>query len=159
MPNHPIVPKRHRLSTGFLIAIFMGPLVAAHVLYAWRDNLNFKTTQTGTFLSPPLSAQSLPFFDTTFLGKWQLIYLRPKTCDTPCQNLMASLPQIHMALGKEKHRVKYRTLSANVDLPLKVGEIAIIDPQGWIIMHYPANSDLKGLLRDLRQLLRLSHVG
>jgi hypothetical protein len=160
MSHHPLKTKSNKFITTGLIAVFILPLIAAHVLYALRDHLAFKTIQTGQLLSPPFKAKNLPFFSHTFLGKWQLIYIHTTKCNATCTATLSALEKIHFALGKEKHRVEYREIIQAHSIPiLTIGEIAIIDPQGWIIMRYAANADLKGLLRDLRQLLRVSHVG
>jgi len=36
------------------------------------------------------------------------------------------------------------------------GEFYIIDPNGYIMMHYAADSDPKGILKDLKRLLSVS---
>ena len=152
--------KHNKFITSALILVFILPLVAAHLLYATRDHFTFKTTESGKLFSPPIHVQSFPFFNNTFLGKWQIIYISSIPCNASCQTMMSTLEKIHSALGKEKYRVEYRMVMAPKNMQiLPEGDIAIVDPQGWLIMHYPVQSDLKGLLRDMRQLLRLSHVG
>lgn len=160
MINCHLKTKHNKFVTFWLIVVFVLPIIGAHLLYLGRNHFTFKTTQTGLLLAPPLKAEHFSFFNNGYLGKWQLVYINSHVCETKCQTTMSDLAKIHFALGKEKTRVEYRqvSLSQNI-LPLTQGDIAIIDPQGWIIMHYPAYSDLKGLLRDLRQLLRLSHAG
>lgn len=152
--------SKHSLFTlGFLILVFVLPLVAAHLLYAYRNHFHFSTNENGKLLSPPIASQGLPFFDKSFLGKWQLIYFSPIPCDTTCKSIMPALKQIHTALGKEKSKVEYRMIDTSITpLHITSGDIVIIDPQGWLILQYASKSDLKGILRDLRQLLRISHA-
>jgi len=159
MPNHSSTTKQNKLSAYILIIVFVGPLIVAYVLFALRNTLHFKTIQTGTLISPPVASATLSFFDPKYLGKWQIVYLSPAVCDMDCQTFKTSLEKIHFALGKERHRVKNRSFSGTSTTPFKTGDILMIDPQGWLIMQYPPSADLKGLLRDVRQLLRLSHAG
>ena len=152
-----------KLTAFFLLLIFVGPLITAHVLYAYREKINFKTTQIGTLFSPPIATAESTFSKDT-LGKWQLIYVsrgeesgkRGDKGEDP--NMLPILSQIHLGLGKEKHRVNFRIIDAN-DIPvLKAGQIAIIDPKGFIVLYYPRDCKPQGILKDLRQLLRVSHA-
>ena len=106
-----------------------------------------------------------------FFGHWlteQLIYMAPQNDhDT---DVIPMLNQLHKALGKDKHRVAYQIIATKGALKqhpsakevfnlvlLAPGEIALIDPRGWLMMHYPANPDPIGMLKDIRRLLRYSH--
>ena len=156
--------KHNRLIFWFFLLVFIGPWASAHVIYVMRDKFTFKTLETGTLLSPPIQAQSLPFFDATWLGKWQIVYIEPINCNAGCQTLMSMLTKIHAALGKEKYRVQYQIISTRETelVPpniLAPDNIALIDPRGWLIMHYPSHSDPHGILKDLRRLLMYSHDG
>jgi len=159
MHNPLLKNKKNKITPWILIFVFAGPLVTAQLLYIFRDHFHFSTLETGTLLSPPLSVQTLPGFEAAFLGKWQLIYIRPEPCDTQCESLTPPLKQIHLAVGKENYRVEYRSLSAQ-DIPvLKPGDIALIDPAGWLIMQYPQHANPRGIVKDLRRLLGISHAG
>lgn len=148
-----------------LVLVFVGPLLAAQLLYAFRNHFTFNTLETGTLLSPPISAQTLPGFEKAFLGKWQLIYLKPQSCDLHCQNTSPPLEQIHRALGKEKNRVEYRSIAfqnpsgAEKKPTLQSGDCILIDPAGWLMMQYSPEANPRGIVKDLRRLLSLSHAG
>jgi len=143
----------------FLIFLFVGPIIAAHLLYAFKDHFNFKTMHTGQLLSPAVSPDSLPFFKTSFLGKWQLLYLGHTHCEPECK-IPTVLDKIYLALGKEKHRVAYHSVPfQKTSSPLTPGSIIVLDPRGWLILQYPSNSDPKGIVKDIRRLLRVSHGG
>lgn len=156
--NYSLKTRYNRLTPWLLLLVFIGPWVTAQIIYAKRDHLTFKTTQTGTLLSPPVQAQSLPFYDSTWLGKWQIVYMNTKQADMTT-DIIPMLKQLHLALGKDQHRVAYHIISAQNSSVLAPGEIAIIDPRGWLIMHYPPNPDPIGILKDIRKLLRYSHGG
>lgn len=169
MINHTVKTKYNRLTPWVLLLVFVGPWITAQIIYAKRDQLAFKTIETGILLSPPIQAQSLPFYDSSWLGKWQIVYMNTENTDATNNNvsykaIVPMLNQLHAALGKEKYRVAYQIISAqyassqNASV-LAPGEIAIIDPRGWLIMHYPPNPDPIGILKDIRKLLRYSHGG
>jgi len=142
-----------------LILLFALPFVAAQGLYWFRDNLSLKTLETGTLLTPPLQTQAFSFFDPSTTGKWQLIYIKPPVCDANCTQTLLDINRIHAALGKDRPRLVCRTLS-QTDLPsLSPGELAVIDPQGWLILQYAVHSRPMGIIKDLQRLLKFSHVG
>lgn len=161
MQNH-FKHKGGQLTALFLLLIFMGPLIAAHVMFAYRDKIHFKTTQIGTLCSPAISTQNLAFAKTSTasLGKWQLIYISNDATETAVEDspMWPILKQIHLALGKEKHRVRVNIVDSK-DIPvLKAGQLAIIDPKGFIVLYYSEDCHPPGILKDLRQLLRVSHA-
>jgi hypothetical protein len=149
-----------RLSiTWILVFLFALPIVAAQGLYFFRDHVSFNTVETGTLLSPPLATKTLSFFDPKTTGKWQLVYVQPSACGTHCQNTLTDLKRIQAALGKESHRVLCRTI-LNTELPsFTPGTLAVIDPQGWLILHYPSSNRPMGIIKDLQRLLKFSHAG
>lgn len=159
MINHRCKKKYHRLTPWLLFLVFFVPWLTAQVIYAKREQLTFKTLEKGTLVSPAIPVQSLPFYDSTWLGKWQIVYMDNQNVHTKT-DIEPMLKQLHTALGKEKHRVEYHIISVQNTLlqrPLVPGEIALIDPRGWLMMHYPRNPDPIGMLKDIRRLLRYSH--
>jgi hypothetical protein len=142
-----------------LILVFALPFVAAQSLYWFRDSISLKTLETGTLLTPPLQTQVFSFFDPNTRGKWQLIYIKPTVCDANCTLALSNLNRIHAALGKDRPRLVCRTLSQTDLSSLSPGELAVIDPQGWLILQYAAHSRPMGIIKDLQRLLKFSHVG
>jgi len=43
--------------------------------------------------------------------------------------------------------------------PDAAGRSYLVDPLGNLMMSYPADAAPKGMLKDLKRLLRLSHIG
>ncbi len=158
MTNHSFTKRYHRLTPWLLFLVFFGPWLTAQIIYAKREQLTFKTLERGMLVSPAIQVQSLPFYDSAWLGKWQIVYL---STENPDENTKITpvLNQILKAVGKEKHRVAYQIISAqNISSQyLTPGEIALIDPRGWLVMHYRPNADPIGILKDIRRLLRYSH--
>jgi hypothetical protein len=158
MLNHHRNAQYRRLTPWLLCLVFFIPWVSAQIIYAMRDRLKFNTVQTGTFLSPPLQIQSLPLYNSAWLGKWQIVYI--KTQDEQANtHMLPILKQLHLALGKEQHRVAYQMIPAPKSNVLMPGDIAIIDPRGWLILQYQNNANPIGILKDIRKLLRHSHGG
>lgn len=165
--SHKLTIRHNKLTIAFLVFVFVGPIVVAHALYHFRAHIHFNTLEKGQLFSPPLPTHTLPFFNTSFLGKWQLIHINNENCQPNCPT-PEILNRIHLALGKEKHRVTYRSVSLaqntthNTILPasshvLTPGSIHIVDPKGWLIMYYPSPVDPQGILKDIKRLLRFSH--
>lgn len=160
------VKSRHPWTILSLCIVFVTPLLLGTSLYFFRDKLHFKSASKGELLTPLLAKEVLMFPVDEFLGKWQLVYFSPISCDKLCQNKVELLQNLQIALGKDQTRVVLRKeplLTQKVvptTLPFIEGSIVIIDPQGWLVTHYsPANFHAKGLLEDLRRLLRYSYVG
>lgn len=155
--SYKVTRKYRKLTVYSLVFIFLGPIVAAHLLYAFKDQIDFKTIQKGQLCTPAIPANELPFFDSTFLGKWQLIYISETNCGHNCE-VPVVLDRIHLALGKEKHRVEYRSVSREkAPLLLTERSIAVVDPKGWLIIYYPPTFPPPDIVKDIRRLLRVSH--
>ena len=45
------------------------------------------------------------------------------------------------------------------DLPRDGTEILLIDPLGNLMMRFPLSDDPKGMLEDIKKLLKLSRIG
>ncbi len=129
--------------------------------------------------------QSVP--EDFFTRKWTLFYLAGEDCDLRCQSNLFKTRQLHRLLGKDMHRVKTVYLSMNIPEAFFVGEpgtryrnlevviasesmekvlgnlpeqrLYIVDPHGNIVMRYLPNVVSKGVLRDLKRLLRASRIG
>lgn len=118
--------------------------------------------------------------------KWTLLYASRGACEEPCRQKLYETRQVHTALDRDMGRVQ-RVFIANADcceanflqiehpdlivvraegaasllasLPRGSGAIYIIDPLGNLMMAYAPDAPPKGLLDDMKRLLKLSHVG
>lgn len=172
----------------WLILLFVIPLSGASFLYLFRENIPFKIIPYGQLLSPPILAESIGFIPVKETrGKWQLVFLCQSNNRMECELQYDLLKRIHLSLGKDQNRVhlSYPPLDLSEELTkafisytsahfledklaedkhLKdlVGKnrVLLIDPLGFLMMHYafPIQKP-KGLLEDLRRLLKFSHVG
>ncbi|WP_038173551.1 MULTISPECIES: hypothetical protein [Vibrio] len=168
-----------------LVLLFALPAVIAKTILSqhWYQS---GVTNKGVLIEPAASFSSLALSNPYQHKQWQLGYVIPNQCDDFCQQQIFLLGQSHIALGKYQQRVQPVLLksphSAALNIELDdypvveiddgftqlVGqfEYVIVDPLGQLVMRYPkvdSSSELvsqsKGLLADLRKLLKLSRVG
>jgi len=120
------------------------------------------------------------------LHKWTLLYAAPHACDADCQRRLYDMRQVRIALDRDMPRVQ-RVFIAPADccdlrflatqhpdlvsvradsavqlldaLPHGAGDIYIVDPLGNLMMAYAPDARAKGLLEDMKRLLKLSHIG
>lgn len=112
--------------------------------------------------------------------KWRLVYLCSAKDSKVCLANQDLLQRMYAALGKESIRVSLiypnlktnemlqspetnKTHKSNDKLPHKLpmdNQVLLIDPRGFLILYYPLPlQNPKGMLEDIRRLLRYSHVG
>ena len=121
-------------------------------------------------------------------GKWTLIYIGDGACDAACQRALVFGRQSRLALNNEMKRVQRVFLatgnccaseyfaaeqpglvafdaSAPEAQPLlaqfpadRSDSLYIVDPLGNLMMRHDASQTTKGLLSDLKKLLKLSHI-
>ncbi|MFB1074096.1 cytochrome oxidase biogenesis cluster protein [Vibrio diabolicus] len=170
-----------RLMLIALVCTFALPAVIAKVILTqgWYQS---GVTNRGVLVEPyttlELLGQESPFKE----HRWQLAYILPNECTEQCRQQLYLLQQSHVALGKYQERVvpvlwqtelsdtvdvSMTTMQMNQLVTAKVipGQMLIVDPLGQLVMSYSPqpNEDLvsfnKGMLADLRKLLKLSRVG
>lgn len=197
--------RRSRLTLVLLGALFIGPLIAAWVLYSngMRPTL---TTNYGQLVQPTLplpkfelrdrQGQPLPELLT---GYWSLVQLGKATCDTACSERLVLGRQVRLALGAagvskerlqlvyivpdaaavtaavaqlgEAHKILHLVADAgatgqraeDVFKPTDPEALYLVDPNGNWLITYKDEADAdklqRGLLSDLKKLLRLSSIG
>jgi hypothetical protein len=120
--------------------------------------------------------------------KWTFLYAAAGTCDSDseCRRRLYDTRQVRAALGRDMGRVQRVFIapagccdsgflaSEHPDLvtvpaaaatqlvaalPHGAGDIYIVDPLGNLMMAYDAGAPPKGLLEDMKRLLKLSHIG
>jgi cytochrome oxidase Cu insertion factor (SCO1/SenC/PrrC family) len=118
--------------------------------------------------------------------KWTLLYANLGPCTDLCRRKLYETRQVRTALDRDMGRVQ-RVFVATADcceaqflhvehpdlivvraedaagllgaLPKGTGSVYIIDPLGNLMMAYVPQAPPKGLLEDMKRLLKLSHVG
>jgi len=124
-----------------------------------------------------------------FADKWTLIYIGDGACDSACRTALVFARQSRLALNNEMTRVQRVFLATGnccardyfaaehpglIALDASSPEAAqllaqfpadrthslfIVDPLGNLMMRHDASQTTKGLLSDLKKLLKLSHIG
>lgn len=170
-----------RMTLVALIGIFVLPVVVAKLVLEqnWYEK---GVTNYGQFLAEPATLNWLPK-----QGQWRLIYRVPEQCGSVCEQALFLLTQIPIAVGKERDRVTSVALTSTTPNAPEVltwqtltteqvqawqqqvfdkNTIYLSDPMNNVVLAYPVSDDKtkwvaqgKGLLRDLKRLLKLSKVG
>ncbi len=195
--------SRRPVSRGTLIGllvVFLAPLVAATLLYQFRDHLpSLGTRNHGELMDPARpwegfrarTADGQGLTPEDLRGRWTLAYLAGGPCDLACEAALFKMRQVRLALGTDMKRVQrlYLRLTPlegedlqsirerNPGLILatltdgaqrSLGEVLgqdaashiyVIDPLGNAMMRYDARASSKGMLKDLRHLLKVSQIG
>lgn len=176
-----------RLQLVMLLLLVIGPMALATAMFYGRFWIPEGRSYHGEMVAGQLSLAGLGVSSATGKG-WQLLVSAPRDCADDCQQLIYLARQIHIGLGREASRANHALALAN-PLPLELGErlqreypqmqryqlepeayrkvvpddrgpqLWIVDPLGNLVLRYPAGSNGKDILNDLRQLLKISNIG
>ena len=122
-------------------------------------------------------------------GKWNYLIYVDKNCDLICETALFKIRQAALATGREISRVQYflvvvdgasvdqeltrrhpklqqgQLQTLNLENPemkgelLQAGDVLLVDPNGNIMMRYDDQATSKGMLKDVKKLLKLSNIG
>ena len=185
-PRPPQIRRRGRLQLILVLLVAIGPMILATSMYRFKfwvpDNRSFHGELIGNGQSrADLGVQ-------TQESRWQLLVSAPSDCSADCQQLVYLARQIQIGLGRDAGRASHalaiaQPLSADYDTKLsreypqlqryslelgryqkaapgiETPQLWIVDPHGNLVLRYGAEVNGKGLLKDLRQLLKLSNIG
>ena len=164
-----------KLKFLLIVFVFVLPFIFAKYFFDNDATSTRGTTNHGSFLVDEVSIASLADND-----HWIILQVIDGKCDISCQDNMHMLRQINTALGKDMDRVKRYLLGNNTQkntvniekypklIVLDKSEtlynsltkmderIFIADPFGKIILGYDNDFVAKGLLKDLKKLLKFS---
>jgi hypothetical protein len=167
-----------------LVLVFALPAILAKTILSnnWYQS---GVTNYGNLVDPAVTFESLDIDNPLFQKSWQMGLVLPEECLSHCAEKLHLLRQTHIALGKNKERilpVVYVTAELSI-IPtimeefivvpvseeflshVSEGDYLVVDPLGQLVMSYPNEQEItlaaqsKGLLSDLRKLLKLSRVG
>ncbi|GAA0407926.1 hypothetical protein GCM10009133_15590 [Cocleimonas flava] len=119
--------------------------------------------------------------------KWTMLYIENGKCEEFCQARLRTIKRVRLLMNEQMRRVRTVLVSSddvlksisskdNPDLVLTEAmpdseflkqfpeqqqePIYLIDPFGNLMMYYPQeNPDLKKMIKDIRRLLKYSHLG
>lgn len=133
-------------------------------------------------------AQGNVLEQTPLRGRWAYLYLAQAVCDARCEETLFEIRQVHTLLNDKRERVRRVYVAPDVnaaqqaqaqlaathpDLLIVVDDgtlarffagsdplaLYLVDPLGNWLMSYPGRSDYKGILKDIKRLLRISQIG
>jgi cytochrome oxidase Cu insertion factor (SCO1/SenC/PrrC family) len=134
------------------------------------------------------AADGTPFTPENLQSVWTLAYRPVVDCQDACRQTLYHMRQVRLALGRDLPRVQELLLPATGILvsPETLAEhpqikvllntagftsqlkhsadphstgLYLIDPLGNLMMIFPADTDPRDILKDLKKLLRISKVG
>ncbi|MCY1357409.1 hypothetical protein D9M69_439010 [compost metagenome] len=178
---------RGRWQFIFLLLVAIGPMLLASAMYKWRFWVPEERTYHGTLIGDGRTIADLgvPSGESE---RWQLLVTAPQGCAADCRELVYLARQINIGLAREAARAGHalasgEPLAADYDAllqreypqlqryPLDRGHydratdsgdaahLWIVDPHGNLVLRYGAGVKGKGVLNDLRLLLKLSNIG
>jgi len=173
--------RPRKLTTLLLVVLFAAPVLAAMVLRVtgWSPSA---TSNHGELVRPPVPVTWPAGVADAASDHWVLLAVAPSTCGQSCIDLVDELVHVHVALGRDEHRVTLmlagpdelpglmRDAPVNLagralleqlpdSVPATPGTVLVVDPRRFLMMRYPPGFDAKGLLDDMERLLRYSRVG
>ena len=121
-------------------------------------------------------------------GKWTYLVYSPRQCGLECEASLFKLRQTKIASGRESNRIQSALLTnpSNMDSQVMIrnhrtaigelikleleskpgadeqlipGAIYLIDPNGNMMMQYNAAATSRGMLKDIKKLLKISNIG
>lgn len=178
-----------RLKVLAVAVLFFGPLAAAWLAYmAFPGWLPAAQTQHGELndparplpqagLEPAGGTAALPAFEE----HWTFLQVAPDGCREACRDALMTTRQVRALLHRRAARVQrvLVTSGSAVDLgdhpdlavyrggaalrevlgDYPAGTVYVVDPLGNWVLTYPAPVDIEGLFKDIKHLLKLSHIG
>lgn len=176
--------RRNRILLVGLFAIAIVPLLGAFWLYeSSRSAKPWGTTNRGELLNPIVPVGDLHLIasdaNSSMLnsGQWWLVTVARDGCAADCQTAVHQLRQLHILLGRDASRVKRSlvelggvpldpSLSQYPEMARFTGDpdvlrpgVYIVDPLGNLVLRYDYPDAGKPVLQDLKQLLKVSHIG
>ena len=175
---------RSRTRLLLLATVGFGPLLIAYAIFFYFPYLlPSTTTNNGELIDPPILFTDVNESES-INASWSLILLEIE-CGTECAQLSYLATQVVKGLGKDSSRVSKVLLPNNLsaetikeksalkgfvtltsqgtELLSQVSKgrpgLFLRDPNGNVILFYPAKKAGKPMLKDLKHLLKLSNIG
>jgi hypothetical protein len=173
-----------KVKLGLIVALFVLPFLAAVVLRfgGWqppqtRNHGDLLQPPLSMEAVAATSVDGTPWVWENIDRQWSLLAQLPERCDAACAEQLAVLSNVQLALGRHAPKLHMFRIDdgapAPVDTtlpplrlsgerpaplrdaqPTTMPEVWLVDPHGYLVMHYPTNFDPSGLRRDLARLVR-----
>ncbi len=182
-----------RIALVVIVTLFTAPFIASWYLVFYTDfKKNDMGVQNGTLIHPVIEVgeiEAIAIGDETkqkLLGKWTLTGFVASGCDTDCENLLYTLRQTRLALGKNLDKVGRLILTDSDEVlgyeeeymgqkvvkdpeeydrlinkfreieNFDANDVYLIDPYGFIMMRYERSMNPKGIIKDVERLIKNS---
>ncbi|MFV9654209.1 hypothetical protein ACNFCK_04745 [Pseudomonas sp. NY15366] len=178
---------RGRLQLLLILAIAVGPMFLASAMYQWRFWVPETRSYHGVLIGDGRTLADLGV-KSEVEPRWQILVTAPGACEADCQQLVYLARQIQIGLNRETSRASHglalaEPLPDDYDAKLKReypqlgryqldlqaydkaaeavpgAQLWLVDPHGNLVLRYPAGSNGKAILDDLRYLLKISLIG
>ena len=176
--------SRRTLLLIFLVAV--APVVAGYAtFFFWQPSAG---VNYGDLVQPARhvdwasmrSPQGVAIDAKLLQAHWVLAYVGDGPCAEACEQALYYARQVRTAQAKKVDRVARVWLLPEGQTPSpalleqhpglvlgsitpnfagEAGRVVLVDPDGNLIMRFPAEIDPKGMIRDLQRLLKYSRLG
>lgn len=167
-----------RMRLALLASLFALPIAASVIAYVFFPPA--PTANYGELLLPPAAA---PVELVAMRERWILVTWDRAPCDVACIGKITAMRQVRLALGRNASRVDRVLMLGGMDghppppegfegmvvagtrgvphggLIGDAAHIYLVDPNGNVMMRWPAPPDMKRMLKDLERLLKASQIG
>ena len=145
-------------------ALFFAPVLAAIFLNSqWSDWSPSSARNYGKLLEPAVQLPADLRPEDAAAGQWALIHFYREDCGG-CTELKESLGRVRESLGRHQERL-YAGAQQVANWPDSLPTLDeahwlyVVDPNGFLVLHYEQGADLSGIRKDLDRLLKYSKVG
>ena len=120
------VKRKNPYAVWFVVLSFVAPVALAYIMFYFVDVTSF--TNRGEIFKPMIRVEALELKDKTgqiipkdkLTYKWRVFSFVGASCNDACQKRLIETRQMHIALGKDQHRilrviVHMETASAELD--------------------------------------------
>jgi hypothetical protein len=175
--------RADRIKLFLVLGLFVAPAPLAWLAHqVWTPAA---AASYGELLQPAVprlagmtDAAGRPADLSSLRGRWVLLTVANGACGPACRQQLDLARRVRLAQGREMRRVARMLIQASAAAPVSEpdlhsyqapGEVLaiwpdpartyLVDPLGRVMLRFPAAADGKGMLRDLRQLLKASRIG
>ena len=145
-------------------ALFFAPVLAAIFLNSqWSDWKPSSTRNYGELLKPAVQLPEGLRPVEAEIGQWALVHFYREDCGE-CEELNEALGRVRESLGRHQEKLYAGAQRIN-SWPDALPELDqahwlyVVDPNGFLVLHYERDADLSGIRKDLDRLLKYSKVG
>lgn len=121
-------------------------------------------------------------------GKWVMVHVGPASCDAACVQQLYLMRQTRITQGKAQSRIERLWVLTDAGTPdaaivqdhpglhvwrpadaafveqfpagqNRAEHVYLVDPLGNLMLRFPAQADPKGMMKDLKLLLKASQIG